>query len=256
MSKFLSISAAIWYIPVLVGQWIFAAYIIHTYGGSLLSNDLLAWNEHLANAYVPGNHLGNVVVGSHLFLGLIAHLGGPLQLVPSVRKRFPTFHHWNGRIFVVAAILAVFAGLYMLFVRDIGAWAMRLGFLLQSLFILIFAYATLQNAIARRFAVHRRWATRLFLAASAVWFFRVFVMVWFVTTGGVGIDTNTGSGWFLDAMAALQFLPLVGYEVYLRVEASRRNSAKFAASLFLLVAAVAMAVGVTVATLGMWFPNL
>lgn len=157
---------------------------------------------------------------------------------------------------MVCVVLVVIAGAYMLVMREIGTWMLRLGFIVQGGLILWFAWEAVKHARARRFALHMRWATRLFLAASAVWFFRVMVMIWFVLTGGIGIDTSNGTGWFIDAMTFLQFLPILLYEVYWRVKSGTKPAAQFAFAGFLWVAAGAMTVGVGLATLGMWFPVL
>nr|MCH9753235.1 hypothetical protein [Alphaproteobacteria bacterium] len=108
----------------------------------------------------------------------------------------------------------------------------------------------------REIDVHMRWATRLFLAASAVWFFRVMIMIWFVLTGGIGIDTSDGTGWFLDVMSIGQFLPLAIYELYHYLKSNGAASARYAMAGFLWIAAAATFVGVGLATLGMWFPVL
>lgn len=221
-----------------------------------MGGDIAAWNDHLSEAYVPDRSVGNISVAVHLGLAVIIHFFGPLQLVPLVRSRFPTFHRWSGRIFVFTVLIVVAAGAYMLVVREIGAWTLRAGFAVQGLLILWFAWQTVRYARQRNFAVHMLWATRLFLAASAVWFFRVIIMIWFVLTGGIGIDTSDGTGWFLDAMSALQFLPLVLYEVYSRIKTGSSSLARFVFAGFLWVAALAMTLGVGLATLGMWFPVL
>jgi uncharacterized membrane protein len=254
--KALNIAAKAWFTPVLLGQWIFVAYIFYAYGWPVLAGNIGAWNDHLSQAYVPDRLVGNIAVAVHLALAVVIHFFGPLQLVPMVRSRFPVFHRWSGRIFVGCVILVVAAGAYMLVVREIGAWTLRAGFSLQGLLILWFAWQAVHYARQRKFTVHMRWATRLFLAASAVWFFRVMIMIWFVMTDGIGIDKSDGTGWFIDAMSALQFLPLVLYEIYWRVKESSSSGAHIAFAVFLWLAALATAVGVGVATLGMWFPVL
>ncbi|NNF66121.1 MAG: DUF2306 domain-containing protein [Gammaproteobacteria bacterium] len=254
--KALRIAATAWYTPVLLGQWIFVAYIIYTYGWPLVAGDIAVWNKHLSEAYVPGRMIGNISVATHLALAIVIHFFGPLQLVPSVRFRFPAFHRWSGRAFILSVIIAVAVGFYMLVIREIGAWTLRAGFTVQAFLVLWFAGQALRYARQKNFAVHMRWATRLFLAASAVWFFRVMIMIWFVMTGGIGIDQSDGTGWFIDAMSALQFLPLVLYEIYWRIKQSASSHARIVFALFLWAAAVATTVGVGLATLGMWFPVL
>ncbi|MBL4674365.1 MAG: hypothetical protein JKX81_19040, partial [Arenicella sp.] len=93
----LNIAAKAWYAPVLLGQWIFVAYIFYAYGWPVLGGDITAWNDHLSQAYVPGRVVGNMAVAVHLALAVVIHFFGPLQLVPTVRSRFPAFHRWSGR---------------------------------------------------------------------------------------------------------------------------------------------------------------
>jgi len=252
----MQLAASAWYTPVLIGQFIFVAYIFYAYGIPLVVGDLSEWNSHLSSAWVTGRDIGNAAVAAHLALAVIIHIGGPLQLVPAIRRRFPTFHRWTGRAFVAGVIIAVISGAYMLVVREIGAWTLRLGFIMQGALILWFTYYALRHAMRREIDVHMRWATRLFLAASAVWFYRVIIMIWFVLTGGIGIDTSDGTGWFMDVMSFGQFLPLVIYELYNALKTGGGSTARYAMAVFLWLAAAATTVGVALAALGMWFPVL
>ena len=256
VQKVLRLAAPAWYTPVLIGQFAFAAYIVYSYGLPLIIGDLNGWNSHLSQAYVPGREMGNAAVFAHLVIGLIVHVGGPLQLVPAIRKRFPAFHRWTGRAFVLGMIIAVGSGSVMLVAREIGDWTLRAGFMVQGTLILWFSFFAVRHAMRREIAEHMKWATRLFLAASAVWFFRVLIMVWFVTTGGIGIDTSNGTGWFIDLMSALQFLPLVLYEVYWRVRDRGGMTSRVMMSVFLGISTLLLSVGVFLATFGMWFPIL
>ena len=249
-------AAAVWYAPVLIGQFIFAAYIIYTYGLPFFGGEIERWNHHISEAWMPKRPLGNGAVAAHLLLAVVIHIGGPLQLVPAVRRRFAAFHRWTGHAFVLGVMIAVISGVYMLIVREIGAWTLRLGFSIQALLILWFTFFALRHAMARRIKDHMVWATRLFLAASAVWFFRVMIMIWFVTTGGIGIDTSDGTGWFLDVMTVGQFLPLAVYEVYARLKTRGSNAGRYAMAIFLWIAAALTTLGVGVATVGAWFPIL
>ncbi len=252
----MSLAAAAWYVPVILGQFIFVAYIVYAYGAPLIMGDVSGWNDHLSQAWVPARTLGNAAVAAHLGLAVVVHVGGPLQLVPAVRRRYPAFHRWTGRAFVVAVLIAVASGGYMLVVREIGAWPLRLGFIVQAALIVWFTVYAVRHALRRDIDTHMRWATRLFLAASSVWFFRVMTMIWYVLTGGVGIDTSDGTGWFIDAMSAGQFLPLAVYEAYHRLKVGGGAIGRYAMTGFLWIAAGLTVVGVTLAALGMWFPVL
>jgi len=154
----LEVSAAAWYIVVFLGQWIFVGYILHAYGWPIVEGQLSQWNDHLSEGYVPGRHMGNGIIGAHLALAVIIHFFGPLQLIPAVRKRFPRFHRWIGRAFIMGVTIAIVSGVYMLIARGIGQWPLYLGFGLQSLLIIWFAWQAVKYARARQFNIHmRRW---------------------------------------------------------------------------------------------------
>ena len=254
--KAMTFAAAVWYLPVLLGQFIFVAYIFYAYGGPLIVGNPSGWNDHLSEAWVDNRSVGNTAVALHLLLAVVVHVGGPLQLMPAVRRRWPAFHRWTGRAFVAAVIIATISGGYMLIVREIGAWPLQAGFITQAMLIVWFTVMAVRAAMRRDIDTHMRWATRLFLAASAVWFFRVLVMVWYVLTGGIGIDTSTGTGWFLDVMSAAQFLPLAVYELYNWLKSNGPSAARLAMAGFLWMAAGLTTEGVGLAALGMWFPVL
>ena len=68
---------------------------------------------------------------------------------------------------------------------------------------------------------------RLFMVVSAVWFFRIGLMFWFLATGGIGIDTETFEGPFLTFMYFGQmFIPLLFLEIYFRAQDSEKAGPK------------------------------
>ena len=79
-----------------------------------------AWNDVLTPGYVPGDTAGNLVLASHLLFAVAVTVGGLLQLLPRVRQRWPRFHRWNGRVFIVSALVAAIGGLVMVWTRKTG----------------------------------------------------------------------------------------------------------------------------------------
>src|SRR5689334_7480241 len=96
----LAAAARIWFVVTASGQWVFAAYVAALYGGAVVRGDLGAWNQVLPHGYEAGNAVGNLALGAHLLFAAVLSFGGPLQLVPWIRSRFPTVHRWLGRIYV------------------------------------------------------------------------------------------------------------------------------------------------------------
>lgn len=110
----------------------------------------------------------------HILLALIVMLGGPLQLIPAIRASASNFHRWNGRIYIPGVIVASLVGLYMIWTRgSAGSTIQHIGISIDGILIMVFAALILRCAMAGKIAIHRRWALRLFIVASDVWFFRV-----------------------------------------------------------------------------------
>ncbi|MEQ1518340.1 MAG: hypothetical protein ABL931_17810, partial [Usitatibacteraceae bacterium] len=78
--KALNASAMFWFIVAVLGQLMFAYYILVFYGGSALQGNLAAWKKVLPLGIVSGDTSGNAVLASHILLAAILTIGGPLQL--------------------------------------------------------------------------------------------------------------------------------------------------------------------------------
>jgi uncharacterized membrane protein len=256
----LKAAARLWFLVAVVGQWIFAYYVASFYGGSAVKGDFEAWNKVLPHGHIPGHTMGNVAVAAHLLFAVIVIVGGPLQLLPQVRERFPAFHRWNGRIYLLTAFTTSIVGLFMVWIRGgtVGGTVQHLGISLDAVLILFCGAMALRHALARDLRTHRRWALRLFMVVNGVWFFRVGLMLWLVLNNGpVGFDPKTFRGPFLDFWSFADYLlPLAVLEVYLRTQDRAGTLGKFAVAAGLLLLTGAMSVGVFAATMGMWLPRI
>ncbi|HMA50047.1 MAG TPA: DUF2306 domain-containing protein [Magnetospirillaceae bacterium] len=251
----LDAAARFWFAAALSGQVMFAVYIAVFYGRAAVRGTLADWNRVLVHGYSPETPIGNGVVAAHLLAAFVIALGGALQLVPAIRRKAPAFHRWNGRAFMVSALTASLAGLYMVWIRgSAGDLSQHLGISLNALLILVFAGLAWRTALARDFAAHRRWALRLFVVTFGVWFYRVGLMFWLlVNRGPVGFDPETFVGPFLTFLSFAQaLLPLSILELYLRA----RERAPVAMAGGLVAATAAMGVGIVAASLIMWLPYI
>ncbi|MCE3262588.1 MAG: hypothetical protein K0R43_1667 [Pseudoduganella sp.] len=258
-SRALNTAAAFWYAVTAVGQTLFVLYILGFHGRAIVQGNPEAVNKVLPKGYVPGDTLGNAALFMHVAFAALVIAGGLLQLLPQLRAVAPKLHRWNGRVYVTLAVMASLAGMYMLLTRGtVGGPVMFAGTTLDAVLVLCFAYMAVREARARRFDSHRRWALRLFMAVSAVWFFRVGLMGWLVVNGSpVGFDPESFRGPFLDVLAFAQtLLPLALLELYLRAQASRSALAGSAVAVALCVATVLMGVGIFGAAMGMWLPRM
>jgi uncharacterized membrane protein len=257
--RVLNMAARFWFVIAVGGQWMFAYYVAAFYGGAALRGDLQAWNKVMPHGYVPGDLAGNLAIAAHLFLAVVIIVGGPLQLIPQIRRHAPAFHRWNGRVYMPAVFITSLAGLYMIWFRNKGGdFVQYLGITLDAILIMLFAVLALRYAMTGRIQTHRRWALRLFMVVNAVWFFRVGLMFWLVVNQGpAGFDPKTFRGPFLSFWAFADYLlPLAILELYFRTRDRAGATGRFAMAGALFVVTIALGIGIVVATKGMWLPRL
>ncbi|WP_226704514.1 DUF2306 domain-containing protein [Microbulbifer elongatus] len=249
-----------WFGIAAIGHGIFFVYILAVFYPPITQSGLHGLQGlHLPAGFREGDTLGNLAAVAHVLLAAIVIGGGPLQLIPAVRRHAPGFHRWLGRSYLLAAVISAVGGLYMTWTRhSLGNLVSQITISIDGVLILVFAFLAMRTALAGRIAEHRRWALRLFMAASAVWFFRVALMGWATLTGGWGIDWSSFTGPFLYALGVGQYLlPLAMLEWYfhcLKPAAGQRAQLAFISTLVPLTAF--MAVGIVTATLGMWLPRM
>lgn len=251
-------TAAFWFAVAVLGQWLFFYYIALFYGPSSLSGNFQAWtkNHALAKGYVAGDGIGNATFAVHALLAGYIALGGALQIVPGLRAAAPTFHRWNGRVFLTAALGVSITGLYMVWVR--GATANLTGGLAISgnaAAIVLCGAMAWRTAVARDFAAHRRWALRTWLVANGQWFFRVGIFGWIlINRGPVGLGGNFDGPVVVAWEVGCYLFPLAMLEIYLRAKDGGRGRMASAAALGVL--ALLMAVGIFGVYMFMWRPVL
>lgn len=256
----LRLAAIGWVTSAALGQLIFAVYIASFYGRSMLSGQPERWNEVMSRGFVAGDNTFNWVLGLHLLMALAIILGGLLQLLPSLRKHMASFHRWNGRAYMVMATGLALGGLCLVWIRGgvVGDLPQHLGTSINAVLILVFVAMAWRAARERAFEQHRRWALRLFLAVSGVWFFRVGLMLWLVLNlAPVGFDPKTFIGPTLTALTFLQtLLPLAVLEGYFLAQKTSLVPVRWMVISLLAVATLATLAGSGAATMMMWWPNM
>lgn len=258
-NKLLNGAGALWLTTALIGQWLFVGYIVAFYGVSFWSGNLAQWGDVLPNGIVEGESVGNALIIVHILLPILVMSLGGLQLVPAIRNRFRAFHRYNGRFYLVTAVVTSITGIYMILARGtVGDTIQHLMTTFNGLLILLFAYFTVDMAMRRDFDEHRKWAMRLFVVVSGVWTFRVMLMFWFTANGGpVGVDLETFTGPAIKIMNVAQFLlPLLVLECYFAGQQSLSQFIKLVASVVVLLTTLCMAVGIFAAFAGMWLPRM
>jgi uncharacterized membrane protein len=253
----LKAASRFWFVATVAGQLIFAFTIASFYALTALRGDYHKWN--FTNGYVPGFSMGNTAVVVHVASAVIIMLAGAVQLVPQIRNRFPVFHRWNGRIYILTAVTLSVAGLYMTWFRgSVGDLSIHLGSTVNAILIWLCGGMALRYALARDFRTHRRWALRFFLVVSASWFFRVgFFLSFLIFKGPFGFDPVTFRGPFLTFMSFAQFLiPLAVLEIYLWAPNRPGVMRRMATAGMLFVLTLAMGAGLFAVTMAIWVPQV
>jgi hypothetical protein len=127
-----------------------------------------------------------------------------------------------------------------------------------SIHLLLAAVIAIRYAMARNFTVHRKWALRLFMVVSGVWFFRVGFMLWMlIHQKPVGFDPVTFQGPFLTFLSFAQYLlPLLFLEIYFWAQERAGQTGKIGIAALIALLTIAMGIGIFGASMGMWLPNI
>lgn len=250
-----------WLFVALAGQAIFAAYVTLFYGRTALAGAPEHWNRVMPRGWVSGQTFDNAVLSAHLAASLLLLIAGAMQLVPVLRRRWPALHRWTGRTYLLAATLLSLGGLWMVWGRGgaAGDLSQHMAITLNAALIVGCAVVAWRMARDRRFDLHRRWALRVFVAASGVWFFRVGLMAWLgLWRAPVGFDPQTFSGPFLTALAwgVYVFMPLLVLEAVLSAQLSRNVALQGSVAAGMVALTLLTAFGVVMATFGMWAPHM
>lgn len=257
----LSGSAMAWLTVTLGGQLFFAAYVAKVYGGAAAAGQYERWNKVLPRGFDASDPVGSAMLGLHLLLAITWALSGVLQLIPAVRRRMPKLHRWNGRAYLGFAVVLAIGGLWLVWVRGgvVGDVSQHAAISINALLILGCAAMTWRTARARQFVIHRRWALRLFVVASGVWFFRVGLMAWLAFyRRPVGFDPATFQGPFLTflAISVYVLVPLLLLQLYLFAQDHDSVPVQLVATLVMGVATLTTAGGTLAAVGGMWLPRM
>lgn len=255
-SRLLGQAATFWYVTAVAGQILFVAFILLFYYPATLSDRFADWNRKpLIDGFINGDTAGNLFFAFHVMLAAGMMFGGILQIPSSVRQRWPRFHRWNGRAYMVSVLALALSGLWLVWVR--GTWMNltgAVGISLNAAVVIGCAAMAWRSARQQRFAAHRKWAIRLFLAASAVWFMRIGYMMWGIASGGVGIGDRMDGPFDYFLAFANTLVPLGILELYFLVQAKGKNIPHYLMATLLLLCGAATIGGSIGAWLVMWGP--
>ncbi|WP_158259141.1 DUF2306 domain-containing protein [Flagellimonas meridianipacifica] len=234
------------FIVMAIGQFLFAFYVLVFYGKSSINGHFEKWGKVMPTGLIDGDLLGNLMLGIHLLFAFVITVGGPLQLMPIVRNNFRAFHRISGRLYIVTAFIASITGLYMIITRHtLGEIPLKLANALNAILIMWFAYLAIKTARERNFKAHQKWAIRLFIVVSGVWFIRI----WYGFCRFIFEGKIPGSAPNLEGITNIligfgsYLLPLLLIELFFLSKNRSSRSLSFTISISILLLAIVIAIG-------------
>jgi hypothetical protein len=202
---------------VWISAGLFGLYILAFYVSSLSAGNLERWNNILHGLYQKGFVTATAGVGLHFITGGVILILGSIQLIEAIRVRYPVFHRWIGRIYVLSSLLTAVGGLIFIIAKGtIGGPVMNIGFSLYGLLMLMAAIETYRHAVAGRIDKHRAWALRLYALAIGSWLYRMDYGFWLQLTDGLG-HLHNFEGPFDRVMSFFFYIPnLLVAEIFIR----------------------------------------
>ena len=257
--NWLDMAVKAWISIVLIGQWMFALYILAQFAFPFITGSLdESQFSHMIKGYVNGETTYNALLLFHVIPVFLICLTATFQFFPYLRKHFPIFHRYNGRFFLGFGIVGAVTGMYMTWfgggrLSDIGS----LGVTLNGLLIPIFVLWAWRSAIQKKFALHRRYAVHAFILINGVWTFRLYIMGWFMINQGPLGNSATFDG---PADIALSFasylLPMAIAELAFWAERQKTAKAYLFAAMSISFVSIITLVGVIAASIMMWGPRI
>ncbi len=188
--------ATVWSSAMLFGLYILAFYFI-----ALIQGNTTQWNEILPGLYDEQTRGATAGIGLHFAAGGIILILGCIQLLGSVRSKYPVFHRWIGRVYVVASIITALGGLAFIFLKGtIGGLWMNVAFTGYGVLTFLAAVCAIKYARSGDFEKHRAWAIRLFALAIGSWLYRMEYGFWFLfmDRAGHASDFTGPFDYFMD----------------------------------------------------------
>jgi hypothetical protein len=214
----------LFYIAALLGLGIFGSYILLRATGATFQN-FHQWKLLIsgARAMALADWIASIGIGMHYFMGAVLVLAWPILFSSRIRARHRVVHRWTGRVYVSAGLLAGVGGMTFILAHHDGG-APHIAFAIWGSVMMLSSVMAYVHARAKRFDLHRAWAIRLFAMVLGSWIFDLEYRAWEDMTGGAGIGTGRGPGWFDYAINYLFFVPnLLIAEYFIRNKHKQLN---------------------------------
>lgn len=254
----LAICVKSWFAFAMFGQLFFGIYVLFRYGIPLYMGTPEDINIGPGiTGFVEGDFSGNSMLFIHVISASTLSFCGILQLVPSLRQKYPALHRFNGRLFLLIGLTGALVGLYLTWLRgtrlsDIGS----IGVTLNGILIPIAIYCAWRYAIMGKIQLHQRWAVHAFFLVNGVWSLRLMVAGWVLLTGGYGLNRTLDGPANMFFSFACYLLPMALAELYFWAKRQQPEMHKWLAVAGLGIGSLITLGGVCSAILIMWLPRI
>lgn len=169
-----------------VGCIFFGIYVAGFYWRTLYVHNFAAWDLAEPGLYHPERDDSNYALAIHLVGAGYAMLLGPLQYVPAIRRRWISFHRWNGRILTLLLVTTALGGLYvvwsvgLVFAPVVGQRLNNQNYLFGLCTLVCTAGLYYHAAITKNIDMHKRWAYRLAGVMFGNIYVRLYLLLFFI----------------------------------------------------------------------------
>lgn len=160
----------------------------------------------------------------HLLPGFLIVFLGPLQFIPSIRKRWINLHRWSGRVFILCGATGAISGFMIGGLNPFGGFdgpgfneAMATWFF--SGYILFCLYKAYSSVRQRQFGAHREWMIRSFALMLAIATERLMLGVLQSTTN-ISFEVMFGATFWMAGM-----IHIVASEIWIQLTRTPGNGA-------------------------------
>jgi len=97
----------------------------------------------------------------HVIFGVLFNLLAPFQFVHSLRRRFPRFHRYSGRLLIPTGVIAAVSALWMNeFYPSFGGEVKYYAVIIHSILLIAFLGLAVSYILKRKIPQHRAWMMR------------------------------------------------------------------------------------------------
>jgi uncharacterized membrane protein len=161
----------------------------------------------------------------HLLPGFLIVILGPLQFMPTVRKRWVNFHRYSGRVYIICGVTGAISGFLIGGLNPFGGIngagfneAMATWFLsLYVLYCLFKAYSSIRK---KQFGAHREWMIRSFAIMIAVATERIMLGILLSTTS-IDLVVLFGATFWMAGL-----INIVACEIWIQLTRTPGNGAR------------------------------